>query len=126
MEVATGTTVAIDGGAGEVIVNPTPEHVADLAERSARRAAALAESTGAGKTADGYLVNLLANIGTAEDGEAAAAQDVEGTGLFRTEFLFLDRESAPTLAEQTDTYTRVLKAFGQRRVVVLNLRRWGG
>lgn len=121
MEVATGTTVAIDGGAGEVIVNPTPEHVADLAERSARRAAALAESTGAGKTADGYLVNLLANIGTAEDGEAAAAQDVEGTGLFRTEFLFLDRESAPTLAEQTDTYTRVLKAFGQRRVVVRTL-----
>ncbi len=121
MDVEAGTIVAIDGGAGEVIVHPTEAEIEELHERAERRAAALAESTGAGKTADGYPVTLLANIGTAEDGEAAAKKDVEGTGLFRTEFLFLDRESAPTLEEQTATYTRVLEAFGTRRVVVRTL-----
>lgn len=121
MELEAGTFVAIDGGAGEVIANPTADEVAALEERARRREAALAQSVGAGKTADGYPVNLLANIGTAEDGESAAAQDNEGTGLFRTEFLFLDRDKAPSLEEQTETYTRVLKAFGERRVVVRTL-----
>ena len=104
-----------------MIANPTADEVAELEERARRREAALAQSVGAGKTADGYPVNLLANIGTAEDGESAAAQDNEGTGLFRTEFLFLDRDKAPSLEEQTETYTRVLKAFGERRVVVRTL-----
>ncbi|MGK8362041.1 phosphoenolpyruvate--protein phosphotransferase [Corynebacterium amycolatum] len=121
MELEAGTFVAIDGGAGEVIANPTADEVAELEERARRREAALSQSVGAGKTADGYPVNLLANIGTAEDGESAAAQDNEGTGLFRTEFLFLDRDKAPSLEEQTETYTRVLKAFGERRVVVRTL-----
>ena len=121
MELEAGTLVAIDGGAGEVIANPTANEVTELEERARRREAALAQSVGAGKTADGYPVNLLANIGTAEDGESAAAQDNEGTGLFRTEFLFLDRDKAPSLEEQTETYTRVLKAFGERRVVVRTL-----
>ena len=121
MDTPEGATVALDGGAGEVIVHPTDEEVAELRRRAERREAALAGSTGAGATSDGYPVNLLANIGTAEDGVTAAAQDVEGTGLFRTEFLFLDRESAPSLEEQTQTYTRVLEAFGARRVVVRTL-----
>ncbi|WP_342318554.1 phosphoenolpyruvate--protein phosphotransferase [Corynebacterium mayonis] len=121
MDIEAGTQVAIDGGSGEVIVYPTDEDVTQLRERAQRRAAALAGSTGAGLTADGYPINLLANIGTPEDADTAAAQDVEGTGLFRTEFLFLDRDSAPSFEEQTDTYTRVLKAFGTRRVVVRTL-----
>lgn len=120
-ELSTGTHVAIDGGSGEVIANPTDAESAELQARAARRAAALADSTGAGKTADGYPVNLLANIGTAEDAKKAAKSDVEGTGLMRTEFLFLDRESAPSVAEQTETYAAVLRAFGNRRVVVRTL-----
>jgi phosphoenolpyruvate-protein phosphotransferase (PTS system enzyme I) len=47
--------------------------------------------------------------------------DIEGVGLFRTEFLFLNRETAPTLEEQIGVYTQVLQAFGQRRVVVRTL-----
>ena len=47
--------------------------------------------------------------------------DLEGSGLFRTEFLFLERSEAPTLEEQTDTYTKVLRSFGSRRVVVRTL-----
>ena len=120
-DVADGTLLAVDGGVGEVIVDPTPAEQEQLAERARRRAAALAGSSGEGATKDGHKVALLANIGTADDARAAAAQDLEGSGLFRTEFLFLDRDSAPTLEEQTKTYTEVFTAFGDRRIVVRTL-----
>ena len=113
--------VALDGGVGEVIVAPNASDVSELEERSRRRAAALAGSSGEGATRDGHKVKLLANIGTAEDAEKAAKVDLEGSGLFRSEFLFLDREAAPTVEEQTETYTQVLQAFGNRRVVVRTL-----
>ena len=113
--------LAIDGSTGQVIVAPTDEDVADLDERSRRRVAALEGSAGAGQTRDGHGVKLLANIGTADDAVKAAGHDLEGSGLFRSEFLFLDRDSAPSLEEQTETYTKVLEAFGSRRVVVRTL-----
>ncbi|GAB49446.1 phosphoenolpyruvate--protein phosphotransferase [Mobilicoccus pelagius NBRC 104925] len=116
-----GTIVALDGGVGEVIVDPTEEEKRQLAERSRRRATALAGSTGEGATRDGTKVALLANIGTADDAVNAAAKDLEGSGLFRTEFLFLERDQAPSLEEQTATYTKVFEAFGDRRVVVRTL-----
>ena len=81
----------------------------------------LADSAGEGATRDGHKVKLLANIGTAEDARKAAKFDLEGSGLFRTEFLFLDRDAAPSVEEQTETYIKVLQAFGQRRVVVRTL-----
>jgi phosphotransferase system enzyme I (PtsI) len=121
MAVPFGTLVAIDGGVGEITVNPTAEESELLAERKKRRAAALAGGTGNGATKDGYPVALLANIGTAEDARKAAKQPVEGVGLFRTEFLFLDRDTMPTVAEQTATYTEVFEAFGTRRIVVRTL-----
>lgn len=121
LEVEEGTMLALDGGVGEVIVAPTDEEIELLAERSRRRAKALAGSSGEGATYDGHRVKLLANIGTVDDAERAATVDLEGAGLFRTEFLFLDRADAPSLDEQIDTYTRVLEAFGERRVVVRTL-----
>ncbi|MCE1175195.1 MAG: phosphoenolpyruvate--protein phosphotransferase [Propionibacteriales bacterium] len=121
LDVPAGTTVAMDGGVGEITVSPTEEEVALLTERKRRREAALAGGTGKGSTKDGHPVALLANIGTADDARKAAAQPVEGVGLFRTEFLFLDRETMPTVAEQTATYTEVFEAFGDRRVVVRTL-----
>ncbi|MCI6206286.1 MAG: phosphoenolpyruvate--protein phosphotransferase [Corynebacterium glucuronolyticum] len=113
-----GAQIALDGGVGEVIVNPTETDTNELEERSRRRAQALAGSSGEGATRDGHKVKLLANIGTADDARKAATFDLEGSGLFRTEFLFLDRDSAPTVEEQVETYTQVLEAFGDRRVVV--------
>ena len=116
-----GTLLAVDGATGEVFVDPDAATQADLVKRSERRANALGAASGPGATIDGHPVALLANIGTAEDAERAAASDVEGVGLFRTEFLFLDRETAPSLEEQIAVYTRVFEAFGTRRVVVRTL-----
>ena len=121
LSVPAGTIVAIDGGVGEITVDPSEEEQELLQERKRRRAAALAGGTGHGATKDGYPVALLANIGTAADARKAAAQPVEGVGLFRTEFLFLDRDTMPTVEEQTQTYTEVFQAFGDRRVVVRTL-----
>jgi len=116
-----GTVLAVDGTTGEVFVNPDPATQADLVTRSERRAHALGAASGPGTTSDGHPVALLANIGTAADAERAGKLDVEGVGLFRTEFLFLERETAPTVDEQVDVYTRVFEAFGRRRVVVRTL-----
>ena len=119
--IAVGTVLAVDGTTGEVFIEPDAATQADLVKRSERRAGALGAVSGPGATSDGHPVALLANIGTAEDAERAGVLDVEGVGLFRTEFLYLERETAPTLKEQVAVYTRVFEAFGTRRVVVRTL-----
>ncbi len=121
VSIEVGTVVAVDGSTGEVFVDPDPETRSELVERSERRARALGSTSGPGMTSDGHPVALLANIGTAEDAERAGVLDVEGVGLFRTEFLFLGRDTAPSLEEQVSVYTRVFEAFGSRRVVVRTL-----
>lgn len=117
-EVSEGTVVAFDGGVGEVIIAPTEDEVEQLAERRRRRIAALGDGSGAGVTEDGHPVALVANIGTVADAEKVGPMDVEGVGLFRTEFMFLERDTPPSLEEQTEAYTKVLQSFGKRRVVV--------
>ncbi len=119
--IEVGTVLAVDGSTGEVFVDPDPATQTELVQRSERRAKALGTTSGPGLTSDGHPVALLANIGTAADAERAGALDVEGVGLFRTEFLFLDRDTAPSLEEQVAVYTRVFEAFGSRRVVVRTL-----
>jgi len=121
VSIDVGTVVAVDGSTGEVFVNPDPATQADLVKRSERRANALGATSGPGATSDGHPIALLANIGTAADAERAGALDVEGVGLFRTEFLFLERETAPSTEEQVAVYKRVFEAFGSRRVVVRTL-----
>ncbi|WP_435200122.1 phosphoenolpyruvate--protein phosphotransferase [Janibacter sp. GS2] len=121
LELPSGTPVAVDGDTGTVTLEPSEAFVADLVARGERRAAALAGSAGPGGTSDGHAVALLANIGDVEDAVAAAGQDVEGVGLFRTEFVFLSATTAPTAQEQAQIYRSVLTPFGSRRVVVRTL-----
>jgi len=116
-----GTILAVDGSTGEVFVDPDAGTEATLIARSERRAEALGATTGPGATSDGHPVALLANIGGVEDAVHAAAQDLEGVGLFRTEFVFLSSERAPTVGEQAEIYRQVFAPFGERRVVVRTL-----
>lgn len=119
--IPVGTPLLIDGGSGEVVVRPDPESVEAQRQRRERRAAALAEVSGPGATSDGHRVALLANIGGVDDAELAGAEDVEGVGLFRTEFVFLSAVSAPSVEEQTEIYRKVFAPFTGRRVVVRTL-----
>ena len=116
-----GTPVAVDGDSGLVVVNPDPSYRAELVQRAEQRAKVLAASHGPGRTSDGAAVALMVNIGTVQDAVTAAAQDVEGVGLFRTELLFLGAATAPGLEWQTESYTRVFEPFAGRSVVVRTL-----
>jgi phosphotransferase system enzyme I (PtsI) len=118
---ADGDRVLVDGTAGTVRVDPSEDDVRAARSAAAARGAALAEFTGPGATADGHPVPLLANIGGPKDLEAALANGAEGVGLYRTEFLFLDRATPPSDAEQEDAYRKVLAAFPEGRVVVRTL-----
>ncbi|MGH3494986.1 MAG: putative PEP-binding protein, partial [Sciscionella sp.] len=117
----TDTMVLVDGTAATVRTDPTAEEVAGARARAADRAAAIAAASGPGMTSDGAAVSLLVNIGAARDLAAAAETDSEGVGLMRTEFLYLDRASAPTRAEQQAGYAEVFAAFAGRKVVVRTL-----
>ncbi|WP_026403040.1 phosphoenolpyruvate--protein phosphotransferase [Actinomadura rifamycini] len=120
-ELADGTPVLVDGAAGTVRPDPSDDEVAAARAAAAARASALAESSGPGATKDGHRVPLLANIGGPKDVEAAVANGAEGVGLYRTEFLFLDRAAPPSDAEQEEAYRKVLEAFPEGRVVVRTL-----
>ncbi|GAA2749960.1 phosphoenolpyruvate--protein phosphotransferase [Amnibacterium kyonggiense] len=113
-----GQVVVVDAGAGTVEVEPSEETVAaTLRTIEERKAAANAPIT-PGALGDGTKVQLLANIGGAKDAAKAVELGAEGVGLFRTEFLFLDSKSAPTVQQQKEQYVAVLKAFPGKKVVV--------
>jgi len=119
--VLDGHEVLLDGSRGEVHVAPNATLVAAVESREEEAATRRAQSRGPGATADGVGVKLLVNLGTVDQAVAAAAEDVEGVGLFRTEFLFLGRTDEPDPDEQVETYASVLEAFGDRRVVFRTL-----
>lgn len=115
------TTLGIDGTAGEVIVDPEPEALERL-ERAAEANRQLEAAEARLRdvplaTADGHRVMLGANIGTADEAAEAAAAGAEGVGLFRTEFMFMGRVAAPTIATQANAYARALAAFDGAPVV---------
>ncbi|MCU1438608.1 MAG: phosphoenolpyruvate--protein phosphotransferase [Naasia sp.] len=118
LDLTDGTPVVVDAVAGSVAVDPDAETL-DRASRAAEERAKRADvPVGPGALADGTPVPLLANLGSADGVEAAVAAGAEGVGLFRTEFLFLDATTAPTVAQQYTQYARLLRGFPGKKVVV--------
>ncbi|MFD7078094.1 putative PEP-binding protein [Nocardioides sp. NPDC059952] len=116
--IAAGTPVLVDGQAGIVDLEPGPDAAA-RAEADLARRQSVASWAGPGRTADGHPVALLANVADGSSARDAAAGQVEGVGLFRTELCFLDRREEPTVAEQADVYAEVLAPFAGRGHVVV-------
>jgi phosphoenolpyruvate-protein phosphotransferase (PTS system enzyme I) len=116
-----GVDIAVDGRAGEAIVDPTPDERAEIVrrheqeERRREDLGALREEPG--RTADGHPVELAANIGSIDHIPAAVEAGGQGSGLVRTEFLFIGRVTAPTIEEQTKVYAEILRGFPGHRVV---------
>lgn len=117
LDLADGTVVIVDAAAGTLEVDPGAEAVAAAEQRIAERAART-HVEGPGALKDGTKIPLLANLGSAKGVEAAVAAGAEGVGLFRTEFLFLDANAAPSVADQTAAYSAVLEGFPGQKVVV--------
>jgi phosphotransferase system enzyme I (PtsI) len=117
-DVAEGTRVVLDAASGVVTVDPSDAEVADAEQRIAERAAQAAAPITDGALADGTKVPLLANLGSPKDAAGAVELGAEGVGLFRTEFLFLDAQTAPTVEDQEAQYVELLKHFPGKKVVV--------
>ncbi|TKX75448.1 phosphoenolpyruvate--protein phosphotransferase [Halorubrum sp. GN11_10-6_MGM] len=113
--VADGETVLVDGEAGEVVGDP------DKTQRAAARESGPDAIRERVETDDGRPVEVAANVGGEAELDPAAERGADGIGLFRTEFLFVDRESPPTEDEQYAAVTAALSAFPDDRVVVRTL-----
>ncbi|MDU5110755.1 MAG: phosphoenolpyruvate--protein phosphotransferase [Clostridium sp.] len=123
--VKNGDMVIVDGIEGICIINPD-QSVID--EYTAKREKFLAEQEELKKlisvktvTKSGRRVEVCGNIGSPADAEAVVANGGDGVGLFRTEFLYMDRDSAPTEEEQFEAYKKVLEIMDGKQVVIRTL-----
>jgi phosphotransferase system enzyme I (PtsI) len=113
-----GDLVLVDARLGELVVRPSADRIDAALAEAETRTAARASVVGPGRLADGHEVALLANVGSATSAADAVAADAEGIGLFRTEFLFLDSETAPSVDVQQAEYAAVFAQFAGQKVVV--------
>ena len=117
--------VIVDGIRGEVLIDPEQETVAAYIQRRIdfeKERAALEKLMGLETiTKDGEKVQLFANIGTPEDASQVIAYDGEGVGLFRTEFLFMDRSTMPDENEQFEAYKKALLIMKNKTVIIRTL-----
>jgi phosphoenolpyruvate-protein phosphotransferase (PTS system enzyme I) len=117
--------VALDGGEGYAVADPDHDTVVEFERKQeaiTEEQAVLAEFKHVeARTRDGQRIEVAANIGSAEEAESALEWGAEGVGLFRTEFLFMERPEMPSEEEQYGAYRKVAEAFGERPVIIRTL-----
>jgi phosphotransferase system enzyme I (PtsI) len=125
LDIRDGASLILNGQAALLVVDPSAAEQADYQRRSAEQEAAHVRRQALrdlpGQLADGHPVALWANIGRPDEARRALEQGAEGIGLFRTEFLFLERSAAPDEAEQFAAYRTTLETMAGRTVVVRTL-----
>lgn len=120
-----GTTVIVDGFAGEIIIDPTDDEIRDYKTRIAHDVARKQQLQtlvhASTTTQDGHTVELAANIGSPKDLPGVLACGAEGIGLFRSEFLYMNRPTMPTEEEQFDAYRQVVQGMAGQPVIIRTL-----
>lgn len=123
--VEEGELVYLDGDAGTLrhtMAEGEAEELREhLAQREASYRAALAAAQREARLASGERIEVFANIGSVADAEEAVRLGAEGSGLVRTEFLFLDRTEPPSEVEQAEVYAAIIEYFGDRPVIIRTL-----
>ncbi len=124
-QVKDGDLVLVDGNLGRVQVDPSPEAIEAFHEQKTRylmEKAELRRLIDVPTTSrDGKVIEVAANIGRPQDVAAAVANGAEGIGLYRTEFLYMDRHELPSEEEQLEAYGVVLEAMAPRPVIIRTL-----
>ncbi|TCW60924.1 phosphoenolpyruvate--protein phosphotransferase [Treponema sp. J25] len=124
-EVVDGTTVIVDGNSGMVILNPDSGVLSEYEEKRKAYEAELqlvkAFADKPSLTKDGLKIEIAANIGSIKDLEGAIRNGADGIGLFRTEFMFMDRTAMPSEDEQFEVYKHVLERMKGKPVVIRTL-----
>lgn len=122
---ADGQTIALNGQTGQIWTTLSPEKLALLQAEQQEWQTAQMQTKSVGRqpavTQDGKQFEVVANIGGPHDAVVSLDYGAEGVGLFRTEFLFMDRQSAPTEEEQTAVYRQVAETMGQYPVIIRTL-----
>ena len=125
MEVPDGTQVILDGGSGDVFIDPDDGTLAEYQKRmeiaSSMHEASMKHAHEPAVTKDGVQLEVVANIGNVEGAESAVENGAEGVGLLRTEFLYLERKSLPSEEEQYEAYRAILDVFGDMPVILRTL-----
>jgi phosphocarrier protein FPr/phosphocarrier protein len=125
LSVADGTALVLDAERGALEVTPSPARLmvarAEVAAHRTRLAAAQAAAQRECRTADGTRIEVFANVGSVAEARAAVANGAEGCGLLRTEFLFLDRDTAPSEAEQASVYQAIADVLAPRPLTIRTL-----
>ena len=113
---ANGTSVILDGSKGTLRLSPPPAELERIRQRQARhrtqRTQDIAHAHEPAVTTDGKRIAVFANIGGLRDAQQIAELGGEGVGLLRSEFLFMDRHSAPNEDEQAASYLAIMQAVG--------------
>jgi phosphocarrier protein FPr len=110
-------TVAFDARTGSFDIAPNVDQVrATIAERQEERERAVAEADEHAITRDGTTIDVLVNVGIVQD--AIDARGADGSGLVRTEVLFGDRRTAPTVDEQVETFRTIAQALGNKPITI--------
>ncbi|MFN2136936.1 MAG: phosphoenolpyruvate--protein phosphotransferase [Candidatus Promineifilaceae bacterium] len=124
-QVQAGQIVALNGNKGHLWLHPSETELTQLWAEQAQwqraQAEARQESAQPAVTADGTRIEVAANIGGPHDTTVALQYGAEGVGLFRTEFLFLDRETAPSEEEQYLAYRQAAEVMGERPLIIRTL-----
>ncbi|WP_391119555.1 phosphoenolpyruvate--protein phosphotransferase [Psychrobacillus sp. L3] len=123
--IKNGDLIIVDGDNGEILINPSTEVISIYEEKRNQLDAHKKELSLLKNeqtiTLDGKQFEVAANIGTPSDVESVLEQGGEGVGLYRTEFLFMERDALPTEEEQYQAYKEVLEKMGGKPVVVRTL-----
>ncbi|MDE2262713.1 MAG: phosphoenolpyruvate--protein phosphotransferase [Gammaproteobacteria bacterium] len=123
--IADGTPLLLDADVGQLHVDPGTERLAairrQLELQSSRRAAEREAAQQDCYTADGSRIEVFANVGSLTEAQTAARNGAEGCGLLRTEFLFLERETPPSEAEQHAEYQRLAEALAGKPLTIRTL-----
>ena len=125
LELENGSTVVLDGSKGQLRLNPDEaeiERIKSLKEKMlAKQEADLAAAHQPATTSDGHNVEVVANIGNEKDARRSVELGGEGVGLLRSEFLYLERATAPSEDEQVEIYTNIATALEGRPLIIRTL-----
>lgn len=123
--VANGQLIVMDGATGEIYLNPDEEQLAHFSKKAEQEKAFKKQleqlRDAPAETEDGHRVELVANIGRPEEAEAVLEKGADGVGLFRSEFLFMDRATLPSEEEQFEAYRSAAAAFSGKPVIIRTL-----
>ncbi|WP_025112175.1 phosphoenolpyruvate--protein phosphotransferase [Pseudomonas sp. H1h] len=117
-----GQSVVLDADGGRLELTPSAERLAEVQQaqidRQQRRDAQQAKAHLPAETRNGVAIEVVANVASSAEAADAFANGADGVGLLRTEFLFVDRQTAPDVEEQRVAYQAVLDAMGDQSVII--------